>query len=38
MSNYPNFDDLDKEKQHTNQLSENLDNSVNLTQVNYIIF
>lgn len=32
MSNYPNFDDLDKEKQ-SNQLTENLDNSVNLTQV-----
>ena len=37
MSNYPNFDDLDKEK-HSHQNTENLDNSINLTQVLIIYF
>jgi hypothetical protein len=33
MSNYPNFDDLNKEKYVSDQQTKNLDNSVNLTQV-----
>lgn len=32
MSNYPHFDDLDKEK-HSHNQTENLDNSINITQV-----
>lgn len=36
MSNFPNFDELDKEKQ-SHQQTENLDNSINLSQVIFII-
>jgi len=33
MSNYPNLDELNKEKHVSHQQSKNLDDSLNLTQV-----